>query len=47
MHLFLQKVGLSVGVKISLLPFDFTPPIISIPFYAIKKIFELVSSYTG
>ena len=47
MHLFLQKATLPVGVKISLLPFDFTLPIISIPFYAIKKIFELVSSSTG
>jgi len=47
MHLFLQKAGLSVGVKISLLPFDFTLPIISIPFYAVKKIPELISSHTG
>lgn len=47
MHLFLQKAGLSVGVKISLLPFDFTLPIISIPFYAVKKIPELIGSHAG
>jgi len=45
MHLYLKKANLSVGVKISLLPFDYTLPVISIPFYAIKKIPELISSY--
>ncbi|MCD4670644.1 MAG: DUF4143 domain-containing protein, partial [Actinomycetia bacterium] len=45
MHLYLKKAGFSVGVKISQLPFDDTLPIISIPFYAIKKIPEPVSSY--
>ena len=45
MHLYLKKANLSVGVKISQLPFDDTLPIISVPFYAIKKIPELISSY--
>jgi len=45
MHLYLKKANLSAGVKISQLPFDDTLPIISIPFYAIKKIPELISSY--
>jgi hypothetical protein len=45
MHLYLKKANLSVGVKISLLPYDNTLPVISIPFYAIKKIPELISSY--
>ena len=45
MHLYLKKANLSVGVKISQLQFDDTLPIISIPFYAIKKIPELISSY--
>lgn len=45
MHLYLKKVNLSVGVKISMLPFDYTFPIISIPFYAIKKIPEFISNY--
>ena len=44
-HLFFKKANLSVGVKISLLPYDSTLPVISIPFYAIKKIPELISSY--
>jgi len=44
-HLFLKKANLSVGVKISLLPYDNTLPVISIPFYAIKKIPELISGY--
>ncbi|MBU4450407.1 MAG: DUF4143 domain-containing protein, partial [Actinobacteria bacterium] len=45
MYLYLKKANLSVGVKISLLPFDYTLPVISIPFYAIKKIPELISGY--
>lgn len=45
MHLYLKKVNLSVGVKISMLPFDYTFPIISIPFYAIKKIPEFINLY--
>ena len=45
MHLYLKKADLSVGIKISQLLFDDTLPIISIPFYAIKKIPELISSY--
>jgi len=45
MHLYLKKAGLSAGVKISGLPFDDTLPIVSIPFYAINKIPELMSSY--
>ena len=45
MHLYLKKANLSIGVKISQLPFDDTLPIISIPFYAIKKIPEFISSY--
>lgn len=45
MLLYLKKADLSIGVKISQLPFDDTLPIISIPFYAIKKIPEFISSY--
>jgi len=45
MHLYLKEIGLSAGIKISTLPFDFTSPVISIPFYAIKKIPELISRY--
>ena len=45
MHLYFKKANLFVGMKISQLPFDDTLPIISIPFYAIKKIPELISSF--
>jgi len=45
MHLFLKKNNLPIGVKVSQLPFENSLPIISIPFYAIKKIPELINSY--
>ncbi len=45
LHLYLKETQFSAGIKISVLPFDFTPPVISIPFYAVKKIPELISRY--
>jgi predicted AAA+ superfamily ATPase len=42
MHQFLKNADTSFGIKISQLPFDDTPPITSIPFYAIKRISSLV-----
>ncbi len=45
MHLFFKKNNLPIGVKVSQLPFENSLPIISIPFYAIKKIPELINSY--
>lgn len=41
MHIFLEKYRLSAGVRISMLYFNNTLPIISLPFYAIKKIAHL------
>lgn len=45
MHLFLEKYPVPVGVKISQNPFNNTPPIISIPFYGIKEIPQLIKDY--
>jgi len=44
MHIFLEKYGLSAGVRISQLYFNNTLPIISLPFYAIKKIAHLMKT---
>ncbi|GAJ09763.1 unnamed protein product [marine sediment metagenome] len=37
MHIYLEKYRLPVGVRISQLYFNKTLPIISLPFYAIKR----------
>ncbi len=46
MHLFLQKYHGSTGVRISQLYFNDTPPVISFPFYSIKKIPHLMQRFT-
>lgn len=43
MHIYLEKYKLSSGVRISQLFFNKTLPVISIPFYAIKKIQQLIA----
>ena len=43
MHIYLNKYRLSAGVRISQLYFNKNLPIISLPFYAIKKIPQLLS----
>jgi len=45
MHIYLEKYGLPAGVRISQLYFNKTLPIISLPFYAIKKIPQLLKSF--
>jgi len=45
MHLFLEKYPCPVGVRVSRLPFSDHPPIISVPFYGIKKIPEMVKHH--
>jgi len=45
MHLFLEKYPCPVGVRVSRLPFSDNPPIISVPFYGIKKIPEMVKHH--
>ncbi|MCP4217828.1 MAG: ATP-binding protein [bacterium] len=45
MHLFLDKYPCPVGVRISRQPFSDNPPIISVPFYGIKKISEMVKHH--
>jgi len=45
MHIYLEKYGLSPGVRISQLYFNITMPIISLPFYVIKKIPHLMENY--
>jgi len=45
MHLFLEKYPAALGVQISQHPFNNTLPIISIPFYGIKKIPRLIKNY--
>jgi len=45
MHLFLEKYPCPVGVRVSQLPFSDNPPIISVPFYGIKKIQEMVKHH--
>jgi len=42
MHLFLEKYPCPVGVRVSRQPFSDNPPIISVPFYGVKKIPEMV-----
>ena len=43
MHLFLEKYPVPVGIRISQIPLNNIPPIISIPFYAIKEIPRLIN----
>ena len=45
MHIYLDKYRLSAGVRISQLYFNKNLPIISLPFYAIKKISQLLKSF--
>jgi predicted AAA+ superfamily ATPase len=45
MHLFLEKYPCPVGVRVSRLPFNDNPPIISVPFYGVKKILEMVKHH--
>jgi predicted AAA+ superfamily ATPase len=45
MHLFLEKYPCPVGVRVSRLPFSDNPPIISVPFYGIKKIPEMLKHH--
>ncbi len=45
MHLFLEKYPCPVGVRVSRLPFSDNVPIISVPFYGIKKIPEMVKHH--
>jgi len=42
MHLFLEKYQCLMGLRISQQPFNQTPPILSLPFYAIKQIPKLL-----
>ncbi len=42
MHIYLEKYRLPAGIRISQLFFNNTLPIVSLPFYAIKKISQLV-----
>lgn len=42
MHIYLEKYNLSFGVRLSQMYFNKTLPVISIPFYAIKKIPKLL-----
>lgn len=43
MHLFLEKYPAPVGIRISQIPLNNSLPIISIPFYAIKNIPQLIN----
>ena len=45
MHIYLEKYGLPTGVRISQLYYNKNMPIISLPFYAIKKIHQLLNSF--
>jgi hypothetical protein len=45
MHLFLDKYPAPVGVQVSQHPFNNNLPIISVPFYGIKKILQLLKDY--
>lgn len=45
MHLFLDKYPCPVGVRVFSLPFSDNPPIITVPFYGIKKIPEMVKHH--
>jgi len=42
MHLFLEKYSCLMGLRISQQPYNQTPPILSLPFYAIKQIPKLL-----
>ena len=42
MHQYLKKSDFDIGLKISQLPFNRSLPIISLPFYAIKKISDII-----
>jgi len=42
MHIYLEKYHLPAGIRISQLNFNTILPIVSIPFYAIKRISHLV-----
>ncbi|MEN8265170.1 MAG: AAA family ATPase [Nitrospirota bacterium] len=44
MHIYLEKYRLPAGIRISQLFFNNTLPIVSFPFYAIKKISQLVNA---
>jgi predicted AAA+ superfamily ATPase len=43
MHLFLEKYPVPVGIRVSQIPLNSILPIISVPFYAIKKIPHLLN----
>jgi len=43
MHLFLEKYPVPVGIRVSQIPLNSILPIISVPFYAIKKIPQLLN----
>jgi hypothetical protein len=42
MHLFLEKYPAPLGIMVSRIPLNNNPPIISIPFYAVKKIPQMI-----
>jgi predicted AAA+ superfamily ATPase len=44
MHLFLEKYPAPLGIRVSQIPLNNNPPIISIPFYAIKKIPQMIDN---
>ena len=43
MHLFLKQYGSSCGVRVAQYPLDYTPPILSIPLYAIDSLERLAA----
>ena len=45
MHIYLEKYRLPAGIRISQLFFNNTMPVVSFPFYAIKKISQLVKDF--
>jgi len=45
MHIYLEKYRLPAGIRISQLYFNNTLPIVSLPFYAIKKISQLAKEF--
>jgi hypothetical protein len=44
MHLFLEKYPAPVGIRISQVPLNNNLPIVSVPFYAIKKIPQMIEN---
>ena len=44
MHIYLEKYCLPAGIRVSQLEFNKTTPVISIPFYAIKRIAHLMKN---